>query len=104
MEVVCCGESYCAGIDMALSKCGKKAISKFLRTHYRFGEEIGQKVKAEEVFSLFQQLRPTSQCSFAQFHSRALAIGVKVKRETRRKAYYYYYYGSYLARELLLFV
>ena len=88
-NVVCYGESDFVGNNMALSKSEKKAIGKFLRTHYRFGDESGQKVEADEVYSLFKQLRPDKQCSFAHFHCRALAMGVKVKKDSGKKTYYY---------------
>ena len=87
--MVCCGESDCTGIDMALRKSEKKAIGKFLRTHYKYGDESGQKIKADEVYSFYKQLKPDNQCSFSQFHSRAQAIGVKVKKDSERKTYYY---------------
>ena len=82
---MCCGESDCTGIDMALRKSEKKAIGKFLRTHYRYGDESGQQIKADEVYSFYKQLKPDNQCSFPQFHSRALAIGVKVKKRLEKK-------------------
>ena len=63
-NVVCCGGSDCTGIDMALRKSEKKAIGKFLRTHYRYGDESGQQIKADEVYSLYKQLKPDNQCSF----------------------------------------
>ena len=58
--------------------------------HYRYGEEDGEKVKALDVFALFKECKPGIEISYLQFHQRAIAVGVKVKRDSRKKASHYY--------------
>ena len=70
---------------MALNRHVKKTIKGFLDKHYRYGEEDGEKVKALDVFALFKECKPGIEISFLQFHQRAIAVGVKVKRDSRKK-------------------
>ena len=76
---------------MSLNKHTKKSIKKFLDRHYKYGETGGEKVNALDVYELYKECKPgVVEINYLQFHQRAVALGVKVKRDKRKAASYYY--------------
>ena len=58
--------------------------------HYKYGEEDGEKVKSLHVFALFKECKPGVEVTYLQFHQRAIAVGMKMKKDSRKTASLYY--------------
>ena len=72
-----------------LSRGDRRRVLKFWRTHYKYGEDKGQKQSANEIFQFFQYLQPTSKISYAQFYKRSIDLGVKEKKDAHREVFLY---------------
>jgi len=72
-----------------LSRGDRRIVLKFWRTHYKYGEDKGQKQSANEIFQLYQYLQPTNKISYAQFYKRSIDLGVKEKKDAHREVFLY---------------
>ena len=72
-----------------LSRGDRRIVLKFWRTHYKYGEDKGQKQSANDIFQFFQYLSPTSKISYAQFYKRSIDLGVKEKKDAHREVFLY---------------
>ena len=72
-----------------LSRKDRRSVLKFWRTHYKYGEDKGQKQSANEIFQFYQYLQPTNKISYAQFYKRSIDLGVKEKKDAHREVFFY---------------